>query len=44
LGGETLEPWLEAHVLKVARHGDGRGSSAPFLEEAAGRWRARAVH
>jgi competence protein ComEC len=31
LNREELEPWLDAHVLKVARHGDERGSSAPFL-------------
>jgi competence protein ComEC len=32
LDRKELGTWLEAHVLKVARHGDERGSSAPFLE------------
>jgi beta-lactamase superfamily II metal-dependent hydrolase len=32
LNREEVGAWLEADVLKVARHGDGSGSSAPFLE------------
>jgi beta-lactamase superfamily II metal-dependent hydrolase len=32
LSEETLASWVEADVLKVARHGGGQGSSARFLE------------